>query len=146
MDDIMVNLSESTKFRFTCRRGCSFCCHVEVETSNIEVRSILQFCKKKSITIDKEYLKRQSKAKNLHRSEVSACVFLKGNECSIYEARPLVCKMMYVVTDPKYCDTKTQSNNQVGYYKDQDMLALYYAWCEVARVVNLQEHLLKLLK
>lgn len=94
---------------FSCKKGCSFCCHMNVSCSKTEVEIIITYCKSKNIIVDQDYLKRQlkySQEKIGKANEVSACIFLKNNECSIYDVRPISCRKYFVKSEPSFCNTK----------------------------------------
>ena len=104
----------------SCRKGCSFCCNIQVVCTELEVNLIIKYIKDNNIILtdeEKNRLKEQSKY-NL-RSDVEKyilnpykkCVFLKNNECSIYPIRPLSCRNYFVYNDPKLCDTDNKNGN-----------------------------------
>jgi len=108
VDYINEEVSTNAKVQYSCKKGCSFCCHHDIPTYTEEVAIIVEYCRKHNIAIDKNHLLRQNKLsinKLLH-SDVSACVFLKDNECTIYEARPIICRSYHVISPPELCDIK----------------------------------------
>lgn len=111
----------------TCRKGCSFCCHIDVDINEDEAAYIVHYCKENNIQINKEYLSKQP-AKAREKTEYARCVFLENNECSIYEARPVMCRKHYVVSEPKLCDA-TQQRQKVARLFDLDMEVLASATC-----------------
>lgn len=90
----------------SCSRGCHFCCRQNVTVWKAEAGLIAKYCREKEIAIPKDYLKAQLRhgEKEVARSEVGWCVFLKGGECSIYPVRPSACRNYYVVSKPELCD------------------------------------------
>lgn len=100
------------RFCYSCKKGCSFCCHIRVATYLEEVQLIANHCKKNDIPISKAYLLKQRVADQLHLSNVSACVFLKNGACSIYEVRPLICRNYHVISAPELCDLKKHDGTQ----------------------------------
>lgn len=116
MDQEINNMSEKEKLAVSCKRGCSFCCHINVEITEDEGDVIGEHCKNHNIPIDKEYLLNQLKIPELEIAfaENSACVFLKNGECSIYDVRPLICRKYLVATPAEKCDTKKYPLYKVG--------------------------------
>lgn len=85
-----------------CQKGCSNCCHYPVSISDIEI----------------EYIERKTKNRK-NKSFTPAgdfhgtpCPFLYNGCCSIYEARPFVCRRHVVLTNTnKWCEP-TLSNTE----------------------------------
>ncbi|THK41323.1 YkgJ family cysteine cluster protein [Methylophaga sp. SB9B] len=80
-----------------CKKGCSDCCHYSVTVSEVEIAHIEKYAKKKR---RKEFLPKE----DFHGSP---CPFLKEGNCSIYEARPFVCRRHVVFTKTNtWCNPK----------------------------------------
>jgi Fe-S-cluster containining protein len=90
----------------SCSKGCHFCCRQNVHTFRAEAEVIAAYCKDKGIEIPKDYLTEQLKYgwRELAKTEVGWCVFLKNGECSIYPVRPSACRSYFVVSPPERCD------------------------------------------
>lgn len=90
VDAISDHIHRSTP----CKRGCSGCCHYTVSISEIEIQFIETNSKKR-------------RAKTLLPKgdfHGTACPFLKNNECSVYEARPYVCRRHHsLAPDSQWC-------------------------------------------
>jgi Fe-S-cluster containining protein len=101
-DDAMVQ----EKPLVSCSKGCHFCCRQNVHTFPAEAQVIAAYCKEKEIEIPKDYLTEQLKYgwRELAKTEVGWCVFLKNGECSIYPVRPSACRSYFVVSPPERCD------------------------------------------
>ncbi len=94
----------------SCKKGCSFCCNINVDCSSVEVDLIISevALTKKDI----EYMRIQSEMDLMVRClsvEFSRCHFLINGECSIYENRPISFRKYFVVNPPNECDTKSDS-------------------------------------
>ncbi|ENQ7794650.1 YkgJ family cysteine cluster protein [Pseudomonas aeruginosa] len=77
-----------------CRKGCSSCCHFAVTVSEVEVQYIETHTKYKR-------LKQVLPTDDYHGQ---ACPFLKNNSCSIYSARPFVCRRHHsLAPSPEWC-------------------------------------------
>ena len=82
------------KFKFKCKK-CGFCCKYII----LYPFDIMNLCKKLDITT-KEFLKKHAKL-NIDKDKILRCLlkepqkcnFLKNNQCSIYESRPIRCRL-----------------------------------------------------
>lgn len=91
----------------SCKRGCHLCCRINVTIWEAEAELIADFCRQHDIPISKDYLQEQLKYgwREVAKTDVGWCIFLKDGECSIYEVRPLACRKYHVVSAPELCDT-----------------------------------------
>jgi uncharacterized protein len=95
----------------SCKKGCSACCHLEVEVSADEA-SLLADIIEAGVSVDQERLellarrKIQDSSWLLGMTESNRCIFL-GDEgaCSIYENRPSSCRRYAVVSPAEHCRT-----------------------------------------
>ena len=71
-----------------CARGCGHCCHVSVPTTQFEARYMGD-----NLGITPVALKQTIKHELTEYGSHTPCPFLKQGECSIYEFRPLTCRM-----------------------------------------------------
>ncbi len=101
-DDAVVQ----EKTLVSCSKGCHFCCRQNVHVYKAEAAVIAEYCREHEITIPKAYIEQQLKYgwRELAKTEVGWCVFLKNGECSIYPVRPISCRNYFVVSHPKFCD------------------------------------------
>lgn len=77
------------KSNVACKRGCSHCCYIAVGIMGLEAEVIGEAIGRKpepvtEFTTDFSYLP---------LGYDNPCTFLKNNECSIYEDRPLACRI-----------------------------------------------------
>lgn len=77
-----------------CQRGCSHCCYVAVHITGLEAQHI------ESRT---GHRVRQFKSGKSDPSTWEPCSFLKDNECSIYEHRPMACRAFLTFDDAELC-------------------------------------------
>lgn len=95
-----------------CSKGCSSCCYMATLTFSIEVENISTQVKikpKKFKGIFKN-LNDEKLANIQHTIQGVPCTFLKNNECSIYDIRPLACRLHHNLSNsPQMCDTSLDS-------------------------------------
>ncbi len=71
-----------------CARGCGHCCHVHVPIADFEAQYIGDHIGSMPVPIQKSIHHDRHKF-----SGSTPCPFLRDGECSIYEFRPLTCRM-----------------------------------------------------
>jgi Fe-S-cluster containining protein len=71
-----------------CARGCGHCCHVSVPITQFEARYMGE-----NLGITPVELKQSIKHELSEYGSHTPCPFLANGECSIYEYRPLTCRM-----------------------------------------------------
>jgi len=118
IDGFFAKAPEENKKEIQCKTGCTACCFIDVDVSGDEAAVIINYCKENGIEIDKEYLTEQAAAGRKTYSNLSRCVFLKDNLCSIYPVRPIACRKHWVKTDPALCDFSKNIINEIGGYFD----------------------------
>lgn len=96
----------------SCRRGCSGCCHFEVEVTQDE-SALLHDIVRGGHPLDHERLalqaarERQSPEWLRFGARENRCVFLgEDAACSIYADRPAVCRKLTVTSPASACTTK----------------------------------------
>jgi len=109
---IETALSPTDKALIKCTKGCGFCCYQNVDISDDEAELLATYSKEAGIKINKSKLKRQAKFSRDNWTKQTynemACVFLDSvtKECKVYEVRPIGCRKLLVITDPKFCDLR----------------------------------------
>lgn len=98
-----------------CKKGCAYCCHINVEMTLAEAIVIVSYCRLHGIPIDEAILKLQdvSLDERMYLKE-KACVFLDAdNTCKIYAVRPFSCRRYFVVSDTEKCNVEVNAKGQV---------------------------------
>lgn len=77
-----------------CKKGCSHCCHIAVTVNDAEAEVIRQATGITPVqpATNHKLDSRDDFAQRLPLGYGNPCPFLKGGECSIYEARPMACR------------------------------------------------------
>ncbi len=132
----------------TCKKGCSFCCHLFVLVSKNEAALLAHTAKDLGIKIDMDLLKKQANFDKPQRWRLlsykqRACVFLKNGECSVYHNRPASCRTYHVSTPASQCDTETNPNQGVSLIFDIHSEALGETLREKEGFGSMPEMLLK---
>jgi Fe-S-cluster containining protein len=124
-----------------CTKGCSFCCYQQIEIVDIEKEVIIDFLNDKVDENTKEIIKENlnnwldffdentPNNKVLNGQDVFVdfknkigkrglkCPLLIDNLCSIYEMRPITCRIHYAEHSPEKCDenkTRDSARNGIG--------------------------------
>jgi Fe-S-cluster containining protein len=84
--EFMGEVSGSFSHLTPCKKGCSYCCEIRVDVSNIELSLIKSKARKAYNNATKDLVIGEP------------CPFLKNNSCSIYEVRPFLCRRHQVFT------------------------------------------------
>lgn len=99
MDEINV-INEDV---FTCSRGCSHCCKIDVSITGFE-----------AYYIQMKTGNRLNSKISLSFNNTSDCPFLKKNSCSIYQHRPFVCRAYHSLGNPIDCFNRNNIQYQYG--------------------------------
>ena len=146
IDNFFNAAPEENKKEIQCKAGCTACCFIDVDVSADEAATIINYCSENGIEIDKEYLEKQAAVGRKKYSELSRCVFLKDDLCSIYPVRPIACRKHWVKTDPALCDFSKNIINQVGGYFDVNTEILASAVLNVGEMGSFEKMMLNKLK
>lgn len=96
-----ARIVESPSQEKACRSGCSFCCYLQVDLSVPEVLRIASYLRESLSPQDLQSLRDRLSCvqqqiagmTSIERLEAKVpCPLLKDGKCSVYEARPLVCR------------------------------------------------------
>ena len=89
---LMDQLSAAVAPYVPCTANCSSCCHINVTVGELEIKFIEKHTGHKRLKVPKE-------PKDFHGAP---CVFLKNGRCSIYKARPFVCRRFTTMAKTSY--------------------------------------------
>jgi len=104
-------LKAASQYAISCHKGCSGCCHYEVEITRNEA-VVLQDAVQRGVLIDFKLLhlqaQRERRSPEWRRfgSADNRCVFLAENgACRVYDVRPSICRKHLVSTPAADCTT-----------------------------------------
>lgn len=143
VDGFFDSATEENKKDLQCKTGCTACCFIDIESSSDEAAVIVNYCKENNIEIDYEYLSKQAAVGRKTYTDLSRCVFLKDDLCSIYPVRPVACRKHWVKTDPALCDFSKNIVNKVGGYFDVNTEILASAMLNVDETGSFEKVLLR---
>jgi Fe-S-cluster containining protein len=94
--------------RIACKKGCGFCCFVNVDINEDEAELILGYIQEKQIPINLELLRKQATKRDKTYNELPVaerkCTFLgKDMTCNIYEHRPAACRKFFALDTNEVC-------------------------------------------
>jgi uncharacterized protein len=109
---VEAEIAEGADLKVSCFKGCSACCHMEVEITSYEAEVLKQLLEE-GMSIDRVRLQQQSQRavqdpawREGLRNEVNKCVFLDHEgACRIYENRPVMCRRHSVTSPAEACET-----------------------------------------
>ncbi|WP_446731553.1 YkgJ family cysteine cluster protein [Pseudomonas sp. OTU5201] len=101
-----------------CRKGCSSCCHYAVTVSEVEVQFIEAHTRHKRL--------KQALPKRDYHGD--ACPFLKNNACSIYLARPFVCRRFHsLAPTAEWCEPEHSFAGDFPHLRSSELDAAFDA-------------------
>lgn len=111
LNNSLIQLASRQKLSVDCRKGCHWCCHQAVFANSYEIHFLSEQIKKQFsadaiATIINLAEEKNFKIKKLSEEEMlkfkMPCPLLRDGSCSIYEARPMACRI-YLSTDKETC-------------------------------------------
>lgn len=94
-----------------CRKKCSHCCHIAAMVTEVEAQRIGEAIRRKPAKVGASH----PDIPALQGKYFGVpCTFLKGGRCSIYEVRPLACRLHFnMADDPFFCSTAIAPQNSL---------------------------------
>lgn len=85
-----------------CKSGCSYCCNISAVITQTEADQLAAATGRKALKLTGKVDMDEAQKKWYK----VPCPFLKGGKCSAYNDRPLVCRMLLVISDSAhFCNT-----------------------------------------
>lgn len=115
VDTLLSEALTKNPMPVSCKSKCSFCCYQKIPLTDSEYDLVMGYAQRAGWELGEEKRKRLKRQHNAikhkywdHlRQEDKKCVFLDDdNLCSVYEERPMACRVHLVVSDPKKCNTQ----------------------------------------
>ncbi|WGL58668.1 YkgJ family cysteine cluster protein [Pigmentibacter sp. JX0631] len=140
-------INEKYHEQMNCKQGCARCCFVNLSIFQAEAYRIIVWVLNLDAGKKKELLEllqkpMQSEEKNFQNKLASPCVFLRDNSCTIYEARPTICRTQGVPLQFKQVDKENNINITVDHcplnFSDQDNFPNKNEWLDLDRLNTLQ--------
>lgn len=130
IDEVMTHNGNDV----ACHKGCSHCCHVQVLITQDEANVI-----GKRINRKPRYIRPPGRGKNdrdtFDWGYHNPCTFLVNGECSIYEHRPLPCRVQYNVDiDALLCELTPPETKPVPYLNPHPFLMAFLQMLGVPHV------------
>jgi len=130
IDDSNTKFNERGEPAVTCKKGCSFCCNIKVESTQPEIDLIVDYMKEKNIKVSQSQLEGQVPltVENHFMSPYRKCVFLSDEgTCKVYDVRPFVCRNYFSVGPPSECDPDEHPKGGVTTTMNYETFAIYTA-------------------
>lgn len=124
IDEFQNQQREQLKARYQCKNGCSRCCHTDISVFEIEKNNIALWFE--SLSVEQ---KNELKMKWEQPRTEGACAFLRNDSCTIYEARPLICRtqglaMLFQEDEQPYLDICPLNESALEDIEENEILNL----------------------
>jgi Fe-S-cluster containining protein len=92
-DRILRRIAEGIEEQIDCT-VCANCCRVAtVQVTGRDIERLAKFLRVKPARVMADFVvESEEEGSILRRDEKSGCVFLNGNDCTVYDARPDICQ------------------------------------------------------
>jgi len=119
MWELGTEISKAVTPFSACKQGCSYCCNIAATITTTEARIIGKYVGRKPLVLTK----RVDIFGNIPKYSGTPCPFLKQGRCSIYEVRPLACRIHFNLADsPYFCNTAIPSKESYVPQLDNDSI------------------------
>ena len=126
-------LSSDSQALSHCQKGCSRCCYVDLSIFHVEADNIQNWFEKlptsQQTLLKEKWQKPLKSTENFHQETVSSCAFLHEEACTIYEARPLICRsqglaMKFKEEEAEYLDICPLNEDMLEELTEKEVLNL----------------------
>lgn len=133
ISDFEKKLSPVSLEKSSCRQGCSKCCYTDISVFQIEANNIRHWfdtlSPQEKIKLNKAWSLPLSERENFQGEKVSSCSFLVNEACTIYEARPLICRtqglaLMFKEDDQVFLDICPLNEEMLEHLSKSEYLSL----------------------
>ena len=143
----------------TCKMGCTYCCNnivsvTAIEAMNIWYQLFTHFTEEQIEDYKKEFISRRDKMDQLQHLAVDIndlctkyvaanlpCQFIDDEKkCSIYEARPMSCRNINVVSDPEYCSDLVKNISNLRAWRHPKITDLDLRFQTICSVIFLNDN------
>jgi len=102
LNDSILAFSEKKNIKIACHKGCEWCCHQAVFANSYEVHFLSEFIRQTSKKKEVDDILKLAEIKRgitsaMNEKEIlkykSPCPLLKDGACSMYQARPMACRI-----------------------------------------------------
>jgi len=120
LDSNLNKLTEYAKAQIACKSGCAYCCHLKVDSRAHEIFLIADYVRKQFSPDELLALKRQLRESSeiiapltyeQHLTTNVKCGLLQDNRCSVYAARPALCRAYHSISLDKCIETFDSPEN-----------------------------------
>ncbi|MCU0562806.1 MAG: YkgJ family cysteine cluster protein [Desulfobacterales bacterium] len=106
----------------SCHAGCGTCCSQHIVTNRLEMHALGQHIRR-CLTPERvealrlrvrEWNRREDAGRDGMEAGIRLCPLLENDRCSIYSARPLICRAHFASTDPAWCRAAVEGEARAG--------------------------------
>lgn len=122
-----------------CKSGCAHCCHIAVPVHPLEAKMISETTGR-AMTTPESLTPKNLELQSAIASYDNPCPFLKDNLCSIYESRPLTCRVHFNLDeDELLCRLEKGSSIQVPYMDVTPLRMAYLRICGTPELADIRD-------
>ncbi len=121
---MLIEYGKQNNIQIDCKAGCSYCCHQSVYGVEHEFDALATYLVKEWSLEERKALIERAKERYAQTNTLSKealalhkspCPFLQDNKCSVYEMRPMACRI-YLSTSVQSCKHEYESPADTNAY------------------------------